>query len=69
MKKMLQISSVALLVSFISFPGNVFGQSGSGSTEGFAFSESTMGIAGIVIVLAAALVFSVIGNNNEVSQA
>jgi hypothetical protein len=67
MKKMLQITSAALLVSFISFPSNLFAQSFSNSQEGFAISEQTMGIAGIALVLGLAIVFSVIGSKKAVS--
>jgi hypothetical protein len=59
MKKMLQITSAALLVSLISFPSSVFAQSYSDVQESF-ISERAMGIAGILLVLGAAIVFSVI---------
>jgi hypothetical protein len=67
MKKMLQITAAALLVSLISFPSNVFAQSYSDVQEGFVISERTMGIAGIIIVLGAAIVFSVIDSKKSVA--
>jgi len=68
MKKMLQITSAALLVSFISFPTNLFAQSISDNQEGFAISEKTMGICGIIIVLGLAVAFSVIDSKKSVTE-
>jgi hypothetical protein len=69
MKKMLQITSAALLVSIISFPSTLFAQSFSNTNEGFAISERTMGIAGIALVLGLAIVFSVIDSKKDVTTA
>jgi hypothetical protein len=68
MKKMLQITSAALLVSFISFPSNLFAQSLSNNQEGFAISERAMGIAGIALVLGLAIVFSVLESKKGVNE-
>jgi hypothetical protein len=68
MKKMLQITSAALLVSIISFPSTLFAQSFSNTQEGSFISERAMGIAGIIIVLGLAIVFSVIDSRKETTQ-
>jgi hypothetical protein len=67
MKKMLQITSAALLVSFISFPSTLFAQTFSNTNEGFAISERAIGIAGIIIVLGLAIAFSVIDSKKGVN--
>jgi hypothetical protein len=67
MKKMLQITSAALLVSLISFPSTLFAQSFSNAQEGFAISEKTMGVCGIIIVLGLAIGFSVIDSKKGVN--
>jgi hypothetical protein len=67
MKKMLQITSAALFVSIISFPSTLFAQSFSNAQEGFVINERAMGIAGIVLVLGLAIVFSVIDSKKDVT--
>jgi hypothetical protein len=67
MKKMLQITSAVLLVSFISFPSTLSAQTFSNTNEGFAISERAMGIAGIIIVLGLAIAFSFIDSKKGVN--
>jgi hypothetical protein len=67
MKKMLQITSAVLFVSFISFPNNLSAQSLSDTNEGFQVSGPMMGIAGIAVVLLIALAFSIIEGRKDVS--
>jgi hypothetical protein len=69
MKKMLQITSAALFVSFISFPSSLSAQTLSNANEGFQVTGPMMGIAGIAVVLVVALAFSIIDSKKEVSQA
>lgn len=68
MNKMLRIMSVALFVSLISLPDNLFAQTVSESEGGFTLSGPMMIIAGIVIVLKVTLIFRLIINKKKLER-
>jgi hypothetical protein len=69
MKKMLQITSVALLISFISFPSSVFAQSFSGNQEGFLLSTPVIIVAGISLIFGFGLIYSLLDIKKDLTQA
>lgn len=69
MKKMLQITSAALLVLFISFPSNVSAQSYSGSEEGFVFNAPVMIVIGISIILGLGFIYSLLDIKKDLKKA
>ena len=66
---MLQITSAALLVSFISFPSNVSAQSYSGDQGGFVFNAPVMIVIGISIVLGIGLIYSLLDIKKDLKKA
>ena len=68
MKIMLRITALALLISLMGLPDNLFAQSVSVIPGGFSFSDPMMVVAGILISLKVMLIFMLIHNRKRVQR-